>query len=222
MVNPVTFGSEYAPFGEGSASEPKGSAGSGDTASYPDAHSTVPSGAAERGEHYPYPDAHSTVPSGDAGAGDYPVPQERSTVGPQNVGSGASGPRREYPADKASASTQDYNGGDGGDYRWGIPYSQAMPQTKEWGMYGPDDGGFGHSNTVKNVDFHPSDDWDDLEGTSLHNWGKGTISEAKGYEVLGQERDGPPPTAEVNEAADFDSPGSEAQYPQPEDITWKR
>jgi hypothetical protein len=62
---------------------------------------------------------------------------------------------------------------DGGDYRWNIPYSQKMPETQDYGMYGPSDGGFGHSDDVKDT------------GTKSSAWGMSKDDQAKGYERPG-------------------------------------
>lgn len=240
------FGSESAPTSAWNSTVPQRSAGEGDYP-YPDAHSTVPTPDAGGGE-YPYPAERSMGTfDRDCGDGDYPVPQERSTVEPQSAGAGASGPRREYPADthKDAYPDQVNDGGtDGGDYRWGVPYSQKMPENSKWGMYGPNDGGYGHSEDVAIRNLHDGTaNWatpgfssrmdpdsqqgddgippsDPVSSMKDDDWGKPVGIEVKGYEVLGQARDRASPDAEVNEAADFDSPGSEGQYPQPENITF--
>ena len=181
------FGSETAPTsawnstvtqagpgpGQGDETATRGDANS----PYPDRHSTVPTPDPGDGEA-PYPqeimfDVPQAVPFGGARGpgdieriphhqgGDYPVPEERSTVSPQGAGPGASGPRQEWPRDTTSDKFMDYAGSDGDDYRLGIPYSGDMPANKNWGMYGPENGGYGHSQDIGVVDLHNgSMNWD--------------------------------------------------------------
>lgn len=212
------FGSKQAPTSAWNSTVPQADAGSGDQP-YPRERifGAIKSGGAGgdttldalpnpgRGETFYSVRELSTVPIVGAGAGDMPIPEERSTVAREDAGRGGGGPRPVYPADSTSDAFMDYTGGDGGNYQYNqvageAPFEEYLDDPR----YGQKCGRMS------------------LRTRYARLFGDG-------YAPVTRSVDGPPPEVPVHKdhALEVEEYGAQdrgdhdnGQYPQPEDLYW--